>query len=72
MPNHQNGMKQNGMKQSGNTETSHYQWLCVVVGYLVDFNLISVGVLGEGGANLPVCTEYAEFIQLKLIALRND
>lgn len=44
----------------------------MVVGYLIDFMLVNVRLLGEGGANLPVCTEYAEFIHLKLILLRND
>jgi hypothetical protein len=44
----------------------------VVVVYLIDFMLVNVGLLGEGGANLPVCTEYAEFIHLKLIAQWND
>lgn len=63
MPNHQIGKK-----NSGNTGTSHYRWLCVVVVYPIDFMLVNLRVLGEGGANLPVCTEYAEFIHLKLIA----
>ncbi|KEL80636.1 hypothetical protein AB07_2246 [Citrobacter freundii] len=40
----------------------------MVVVYLIDFRLVNVGLLGKGGANLPVCTEYAEFIHLKLIA----
>ena len=57
-----------GTKKSGNTGTSHYTWLCVVVGYLIVFALINGRLFGEGGANLPLCTEYAEFIHLKLIA----
>ena len=56
-----------GTKKSGNTGTSHYRWLCVVVIYLIDLMVINVRLLGEGGANLPVCTEYAEFIHLKLV-----
>lgn len=63
---------QNGTKKSGITGTSHYRWLCVVVVYFIDFMLVNVRVSGEGGANLPVCTEYAEFIHLKLIAKWND
>jgi len=60
------------MKQSGNTGTSQYQCLCVVVVYLIDLMMINLEPLGEGGANLPVCTDYAEFMHLKLIAIRND
>lgn len=60
--------QQIGTKKGGNTGTSHYKRLCVVVVYLIDLNLVNVGLLGEGGANLPVCTEYAEFMHLKLIA----
>lgn len=56
-----------GTKKSGNTGTSHYKRLCVVIVYLIDFMLVNVMVLGEDGANLPVCTEYAEFIHLKLV-----
>jgi hypothetical protein len=44
----------------------------VVVVYLIDFMGVNVWLLGEGGANLPVCTDYAEFMHLKLIASRND
>ncbi len=44
-----------------------YQCLCVVVGYLIVFALVNGRLLGEGGANLPLCTEYAEFMHLKLI-----
>ncbi len=55
-------------KNSSNSGTSHYRCLCVVVSYLIDSMSVNVGLLGEGGANLPVCTEYAEFIHLKLTA----
>ena len=44
----------------------------MVVIYLIDLMVINVESLGEGGANLPVCTDYAEFMHLKLIAQRND
>ncbi len=40
---------------------------CVVVSYLIVFALVNGRLLGEGGANLPLCTEYAEFMHLKLI-----
>lgn len=39
----------------------------MVIVYLIDFMLVNLMVLGEDGANLPVCTEYAEFIHLKLV-----
>jgi len=55
-------------KNSGNSGTSHYQCLCVVFIYLIDLMVINVEPLGEGGANLPVCTDYAEFMHLQLIA----
>lgn len=42
--------------------------LCVVFIYLIDLMVINVEPLGEGGANLPVCTDYAEFMHLQLIA----
>ena len=61
-----------GTKKSGNIGTSHYTWLCVVVIYLIDLNVINVRLLGKGGANLPLCTDYAEFMHLELIASRND
>ncbi len=44
------------------------QCLCVVVIYLIDLMVVNVESLGEGGANLPVCTDYAEFMHLQLIA----
>lgn len=44
----------------------------MVIVYLIDLMLVNVGLLGEGGANLPVCTNYAEFMRLKLIAQRNE
>lgn len=55
-------------ENSDNNGTSHYRWLCVVVVYLIDSILINLRLLVEGGANLPVCTDYAEFMHLQLIA----
>lgn len=62
----------NVAKSSDRQEEERLHWnitlpMRVVVSYLIVFALVNGRLLGEGGANLPLCTEYAEFMHLKLI-----